>query len=280
MINQNIDGITYKLAKPFDFSFLKKYGRVFKVFDDQDSGNICFGVDNTSERLFIKFAGAPTAEYSGNYEDAIARLKATIPIYESLKHNALIRYIDSEEIGGGFAMIFAWSEGECMGRMYEDSHEKIMSLPISDKLNIFEQIIDFLIYVASKSYLAIDFYDGSVMYDFDTKRVTICDIDFFRAKPVINDMGQMWGSPRFISPEECTLGEALDEITNVFTIGRMGFSLFTDSEYDLEQWPYSNETYQVLKKAASEKRADRYQTLNDFKAHWKDAVMKSAQSYF
>ena len=41
------DGIQYKLKSPYDFSFLSRYGRVFRVFDDQDSGNIGFGiVDN------------------------------------------------------------------------------------------------------------------------------------------------------------------------------------------------------------------------------------------
>ena len=32
---QHADGLSYKLKKPFDFSFLKKYGTVFKVYDDQ-----------------------------------------------------------------------------------------------------------------------------------------------------------------------------------------------------------------------------------------------------
>lgn len=41
---QYIDGLPYKLKAPFDFEFIHRYGRVFKVFDDQDSGNICFGV--------------------------------------------------------------------------------------------------------------------------------------------------------------------------------------------------------------------------------------------
>jgi serine/threonine-protein kinase len=43
MINQTVDGINFKMQAYFDFSFLEKYGKVFKVFDDQDSGNICFG---------------------------------------------------------------------------------------------------------------------------------------------------------------------------------------------------------------------------------------------
>jgi serine/threonine protein kinase len=64
----------------------------------------------------------------------------------------------------------------------------------------------FLIDVSKQGYIAIDFYDGSIMYDLQNKVTTICDIDFFRESPSQNDMGQMWGSSRFMSPEEYELG--------------------------------------------------------------------------
>lgn len=36
---QCIDDVPCMLKEPFDMSFIKKYGKVFKVYDDQDSGN-------------------------------------------------------------------------------------------------------------------------------------------------------------------------------------------------------------------------------------------------
>ena len=42
------------MKAPFDFSFISQYGKVFKVFDDQDSGNICFGAEKDGERYFVK----------------------------------------------------------------------------------------------------------------------------------------------------------------------------------------------------------------------------------
>lgn len=75
---QYIDGVPCKLKSAFDFGFLQKYGRVFKVFDDQDSGNICFGAEKDGKRYFVKFAGAPTEQYSGELSDAVNRLKATL----------------------------------------------------------------------------------------------------------------------------------------------------------------------------------------------------------
>lgn len=120
---QYVDGIPYRLKSPYDFSFLKEYGEVFKVYDDQDSGNICFGVKIKDQKVFIKFAGAPTARYTGQPEEAVARLKAAVPIYQDLAHPHLIRLIQAEEVGGGFAVIFEWTDGECWGRMYPRSRE-------------------------------------------------------------------------------------------------------------------------------------------------------------
>ena len=268
MIFQYIDGIKYKMGAEFDFSFLKKYGTVFKVFDDQDSGNICFGMKSDEGKIFVKFAGAPTAEYEGNTDDAIVRLKATLLVYKDIKHDSLIRLITTEEIGNGYAFVYKWADGKCMGRMYEDDHRFIMALPVKEKLSIFDSVISFLQSVHNSGYVAVDFYDGSIMYDEDTHKTTICDIDFFQKKPYVNDMGRMWGSARFMSPEEYELGAPIDEITNVFTLGQMGFSLFTDSNRDMEVWPLSMGKFKVLEKATNPDRERRYKSIMEFKKEW------------
>lgn len=78
MIYQEIDDVKFKMGKQFDFDFLRKYGKVFKVYDDQDSGNICFGIEDKGRKIFVKFAGAQTAEYNGDVFGAIQRLKALL----------------------------------------------------------------------------------------------------------------------------------------------------------------------------------------------------------
>lgn len=265
---QEIDGIKFKIKEPFDFSFISEYGKVFKVFDDQDSGNICFGTEKDGIKYFIKFAGAKTAEYNGKISDAVNRLKATVSIYENLKHKNLIEYIETKEMGNGFAVIFKWENGKCMGRMYPKSHREFMSLPNDIKLNVFADIMDFMEYIAEKNYVAIDFYDGSIMYDIERQKTTICDIDFFRKSPTVNDMGRMWGSSLFMSPEEYELGAELDEITNVYTLGAMAFALFGNYERDLESWTLNEKMFRVATKATNEDRRKRYQFVADFINEW------------
>lgn len=290
---QYIDGLPYKMKAPFDFEFIHKYGKVFKVFDDQDSGNICFGVcDTDGSRYFVKFAGAPTESYDGLPEDAVERLKATLPIYMDLKHPGLIQLLDAQDVAGGFAMVFRWAEGDCMGRMYPAQHHRFMNLPVEARLQVFRDVLAFLEYVHDRGYVAIDFYDGSVMYDacdregatvtFERNEITcscygqgktsICDIDFFGPKPYYNHMGRMWGSSSFMSPEEFALGAELDEVTNVYTAGAFAFALFGGYRRDFDNWTLVEACYEVAKKAVSDDRGSRQQSLRQLIREWEDAL--------
>ncbi len=265
---QYMDGIPYKLKKAFDMSFISSYGTVFKVFDDQDSGNICFGLRNQGKRYFAKFAGAPTERACCSAEQAVQNLKSAVPVYRDLAHNNLIRLIRDEEIGGGYAAVFQWADGECMGRMYPVSRKKFMSMPVETKMRVFEDILSFHSFVHEKGYVAIDFYDGSIMYDFEQGKTMICDIDFYAKKPYINNMGRLWGSSRFMSPEEFILGAEIDEITNVYTMGAVAFALFSEYDRSLGQWPLGKELYEVVKKAVSNKRELRQQSIQQLMDQW------------
>jgi len=268
---QYIDGVPFKLKSSFDFSFIRKYGKVFKVFDDQDSGNICFGLQSGENKYFIKFAGAPTERAGVSAEEAISNLKQTTHIYQDLAHPTLIRFINAEEIGGGFAVIYEWADGECMGRMYPLSRKKFMQMSLDVKLQVFNEVLAFHAYVANCGYIAIDFYDGSIMYDFNRKKTTICDIDFYAKRPYINQMGRMWGSSRFMSPEEFELGATIDEVTNVYLMGQTAFALFSDSNHSEDVWPLNKKLYNVVQKAISNNRIERQQSINQLIVEWKTA---------
>lgn len=269
---QYIDGVPFKLKSAFDFSFMKEFGTVFKIYDDQDSGNICFGTEKDGQRYFVKFAGAPTERYSGDPADAIARLKSTLPIYSELKHENLIDLIEAKEIGGGFAIVFKWADGDCMGRMYPAAHSRFMQLPIDARLTVFHDILYFFEYIVSQNYVAIDFYDGSIMYDFENDKTTICDIDSFRKQPCINDMGRMWGSSLFQSPEEYQIGAAIDEITNVYTLGATAFALFGEYNRTRDKWQLSDKLFEIATRAVSDDRIDRQQSIRQLIEEWEVAL--------
>jgi aminoglycoside phosphotransferase (APT) family kinase protein len=268
---QYMDNVPYKLKAPFDMSFIRRYGKVFKVYDDQDSGNICFCVQNGGNKYFIKFAGAPTEQYTGTPDDAVARLKATAAVYQELAHPNLIKFIKSEEVSNGFAVVFEWVDGECMGRQYPSSRQKFLQMSHSTKLNVFDDILSFHAHVTDKGYVAIDFYDSSIMYDFSDKKTIICDIDFYSKIPYINNIGRMWGSSRFMSPEEFELGATIDEITNVYLMGATAFALFGGYDRTPDKWNISKELYMVALKAVCNERNQRQQSIQHFIEEWNEA---------
>lgn len=271
-MTQYWDGVPVRLKEPFDLRFMEEYGRVFRVFDEQDSGNLCFGTEKAGQKYFVKFAGAPTVNYSGNSRDAISRLKSSLPVYQDLTHPNLIRLVRAEEVGGGFAMVFRWEDGDCMGRMYPESHARFMALPLETRMEVFTRILDFLQYVHAQGYAAVDFYDGSILYDFKRGKTTVCDVDFFVKKPYVNGMGRMWGSARFMSPEEFRLGAEIDEVTNVYTAGAMAFALFGGYSRNREDWPLGEGLFQVAAQAVSDDRTARPQSIRELRELWQEEV--------
>lgn len=112
------------------------------------------------------------------------------------------------------------------------------------------------------------------MYDFASRRTVICDIDFFRRLPAVNDMGRMWGSSRFMSPEEFTLGAPIDEITNVYTLGAFAFALFSDYDRSPRSWTLGEAAYRTALRAVSDDRKLRWQSIGEFIAEWRVALRK------
>lgn len=268
-----IDTVSFFLKTPHDFSFLAAYGRAFKVFDDQDSGNICFGVEKADgERYFIKYAGAHTLRMYITPEEAVRNLKNALPLYKNLRHESLIPFLGTLETENGFGLVFQWTEGLCMGRMYPESHARFMALSIDEKLEVFRNIQAFLDSVHRAGYLAVDFYDGSILYDFARKQTLICDMDYFMKKPCINHMGRMWGSSTFMSPEEFDKGAVMDEITNVYTLGAFAFALFGGFYRDREHWQLNDAAFDAARRAVSLQRADRHQSIAAFADDWEKAV--------
>ena len=268
-----VDGVYFEIGEPFDFSFLSAYGRVFKVFDDQDLGNICFGVENGKERLFIKFAGAVTARGGASPAESMARARRNTQIYRDLRHDDLLNLISCDEVGGGVALVFPWTDAICWGKMYPEQHAQFAALPDHEKCAVYDAVLRFHAHVLACGYVPVDFYDGSVLYDVQAKKTYICDIEFYQKQPCVNQMGRMWGSSRFMSPEEFTLGATIDERTCVFGMGAAAFEMFGSGKDSCsrENWRLSPRQYEAAYRAIRPERGQRWPSLQEFADAWHDA---------
>lgn len=269
---QDVFGLPVHLAAPFDFSFLGRYGRPFCVFDGQTSGNISFGMQSEQYgKLLVKFAGAQTINSHYTPEIAVQALKSAASRYDILRHPALVKLAGHGEVAGGYALVFRWAEGESL---YDRKvKERLRHQPQIVKLQALDRIFDFHLHCAQRGYVSVDFYDGSLLFDFATGSVTICDIDLYRPQPACNDMGRMPGSARYLSPEEYELGAPLDSITMQYTMGALAFDFLSrDGSRYADQWTADPQLYEIALRATQADRAQRYPGIGAFLSAWREGI--------
>lgn len=296
MVNYDLDGVCFSLKAEYDFSWLKSLGTVFAVFSQNDSGNISFGVNDGHEKWFVKVAGLRTLESVRTEAEAVEALKSAMAIYKDIKHQNLIQLVKHYQLEDAYIGIFKWAEGECLFDYwnFEKYHgnsqmiapaKRFRQLPVTQRIKSADILFSFLDKVSKSGYVAVDFYDGSIMYDFNHDVTTICDIDFFRKKPTKNDVGEeYWGTKRLKAPEEYIFNAAIDEITNVYTLGALLFNnyfgSYTPGEVQLrytqnqfrpcsfEKWDLNKACYEVALKAVELDRSKRYQSIQEFYMAW------------
>lgn len=289
MISQVIDGIEFKLREYQDFSWLNDYGSVFSVIDETGSGCISFGIKKDNKKYFFKIAGAKTVNAEISEEESINLLKEAVIKYKDIKNENLIKLIDAFEYKDFYVVIYEYAEGECLFDhwnfdRYEKTKEvtplmKFKSLPVEKRLNVVYKLFSFFESFIDAGYVAVDFYDSSIIYNFENDNVTFCDIDLFRKIPTVNDLGKdYFGTKRLKAPEENELGATIDEQTSLFTLGAIIFDMFsnisnTEERYKkgcfipnkFDEFELNNNIYNVLLKATAYNRNDRYKAIKEFK---------------
>ena len=269
-----IDGVAYQARQEPDLRWLRPYGAVFSVEDQQFSGNLGFGVDGPYGRLFIKYAGADTVNYRGKPEQAIYQLQSAMPLYDRA-HPALVRLLAHGPAGDGYAAIFAWRDAKPLRPIPYDPavREQVRRLPLVQSLTMLDRVFDLHAKLAQDGLIAVDFHDGNVLIDFQANEAIVCDIDLYRQKPAFNDRGRMWGSSRFMAPEEYQLNAALDEATTEYNMAALAFEFYgSNDDRTKRAWNAPYPLWEVAKRATSESKADRYPSMRAFLDAWREAV--------
>ena len=247
--------------------YLAAIGTIFAVFGPltQDSGNVSYGVQVGGERFFVKTTD-PEAEVFGDHTTRVALLYNAARLRQSCDHPALPALHRIVETAHGPALVYDWVEGECLygGRDGPQSaHQRFRRLPGDSILAVLDAIYDLHVQLARRGWIAVDFYDGCLMYDFERRIAHVVDLDMYHLGAFTNRMGRMFGSTRFMAPEEFERGAPIDERTTVFTMGRTAIAFLGD---DL-----GGALGAVVQRACRTQCAARYRSLEEFYAAWQQA---------
>jgi len=211
-------------------AYLSQAGAAFATFDarTQDSGNVSFGVEASGRRWFVKTAGDPADRAPFLSRQArVALLLNAQRLARAVSHPALPALRGVTQSAWGPMLIYEWAPGELVGAHSarradpESAFQRFRRLPADELTAAIGAILDAHLELCRAGWVACDFYDGSIIYDFSARKTWLIDLDTYRHGPFTNEMGRMFGSTRFMAPEEFERGALIDERTTVFTLGRM-----------------------------------------------------------
>jgi serine/threonine protein kinase, bacterial len=78
----------------------------------------------------------------------------------------------------------------------------------------------------------------------------------------------MFGSTRFMAPEEFELGALIDERTNVFVMGRTALVFLSDGKLNADTFRGTRALFEVVAKACDPERSRRHDSMASFYHAW------------
>lgn len=260
-------------------AFVAQHARVFAVFDrnTQDSGNVSYGVQVGAQRWFVKTAGSPADSRAFLRHDArVALLRNAVRVARALADPALPVLRNVIESAEGPLLVYDWLEGELLrtpGACVSDPNSalaRFLRLSRAERRAALEAVFRVHVKLAERGYVASDFYDGCLLYDFVKRALFVIDLDNYRDAPFTNEMGRMFGSTRFMAPEEHALGARIDQRTTVFTLGR------TVQQFLAAGGEASQGVAELIARACQTEPAQRFGSVLEFYGAW--AVVSRAES--
>ena len=238
-------------------------------FPEHDSGCHSFQAVVHAQPWFVKYSNTP---------QAITWLKQAVRFHTAIQHPALPKLHNTLTTPNGFALVYNWVEGEGLRPEREprphETHprDRFCALPAPEIIDALNVIYDVHIHIEKAGFIAEDFYDGCIIYDFQKKQIHLFDFDHYHPAPFINDRGRLYGSTRFMAPEEFQKGARIDARTNVFTLGRTAFVLLANTSDARNDWKGNDATWKVAKKATHIEKSMRYPSVQEFVSAWHAAI--------
>lgn len=167
------------------------------------------------------------------------RFPREIRIVAQLQHPHVLPLHDSGEREGFLYYVMPYVEGESLRAKVEREGQ----LPVHDAVKILREVADALAYAHGRGVMHRDIKPDNVMISGRHALV----MDFGVAKAVssagegkLTTVGVAVGTPTYMSPEQCTGEEHIDQRTDIYALGILGYELLTGSP------PFTGKTAQAI----------------------------------
>ena len=87
------------------------------------------------------------------------------------------------------------------------SYEQFRRLQVEAILRVINEFIELHAQLTESVWIGVVFHDGSLLYKSETNCLRVIDLDMYHFGPFRNTIWRMFGSTRFIGPEELELGD-------------------------------------------------------------------------
>ena len=252
---------------------VRRAGTVFAVFDRQDSGCVSYGVVAGGARWFVKTAAST---------EAAASLRSAYRFHAAVRHRAVLPLAAAVQVGDSPVLAYPWFGGEVL---YHSTIEgagsrtdpaspwaRLRALPVRRVEAVVEELLDAHRAVSAAGFVAVDLYDGSMMYDFATQTFRLVDLDEYRPGPFVAHR-RLPGSRRFMAPEEYGGGATVDERTTVHVLGR-AVRLLLDVADEEGCWRGTDAQLAVVERATRAVPAERFRTVAGLHDAWRAASLR------
>ncbi|MFE7358397.1 serine/threonine protein kinase [Streptomyces sp. NPDC057543] len=247
---------------------LDRLGTVFQKFEEQDSGCTSYGLLASGQRWFVKGASTPKG---------VSSLRQAVSLHQNVSHSAIVPLKCSFSTDDGLVLVYPWMSGEVLyhptlsrhgGRAAPGSPmARFRAQPLARIHAALEAILSAHLAVEEAGFVAVDFYDGCMLYDFDDHRMVLCDLDEYRASAFVLEADRLPGSTRYMAPEEFARGSLIDIRTTVFALGR-ALRLLLDAGDEEKQWRGTPEQLEVIRTATATAPERRFPSVRSLADAW------------
>lgn len=134
-------------------------------------------------------------------------------------HSAIVPLRQKVSCREGTLLLYNRVPGENLGPMAARS--RFQRLPLSERIAAVRAVLECLAAVSDAGFVAVDWYEGNMLYDFAGKQLWLFDWELCRGGTGFTlEMDANYGSSRLMAPEEFVRGSWLDQQTTVFNLGR------------------------------------------------------------